>query len=1341
MRQNRLSVVLCLIVCIQAVAVAQYAPVDGAEDFTDLFSPVLLGEGAPVAFGRGPQADVLNPSISGLTQRTTLDASYLALTGFGDSASNTGWQGHVLNLGIVSPTRAAVFSGSFHFVSSALAGLPFGTSAWLHGSAAKELFPGWLVGAGVRVGGGYADTLDIGAALDLGMLRLAGTLGPFEDFTWGLALQNFGKWYDPFTGFGALPSPFTAAGGISFTAYSNRWLQVQASGSLSAPGFQNLKAGIGGRVTLFDAVSVHAGWKADLRQIIDPLIATRSFIPSFGITANFRTGLGEEGFAADRGWTETELQTTVVAAPLYNGVWAIGGGVNAPLGIIDTQGPEVQLTYPERRYISPNNDGVSDALTVPISIVDERFIMRWQFEVVEAGGTIIRTIRNKDERPENAGFQSIVDRLLEVRTGIQIPESIRWDGSTDDGEIAADGAYTFRLVAEDDNGNIGMSDVHEVIVDSTAPEIALLAAEGRGRIFSPNGDGNKDTFAIGQSGSTEELWQAEIANSVGVAVRSFEWRDSQPGDIEWDGRSDNGDALPDGVYRYRISSVDAAGNHARGEVANIIVNTESTPVSVAISSSYFSPNGDGSMDSVTLTPLVPNTAGISDWDIVVMDSAGRTVRWYGDTQIAPAEIVFGGISDDQTVIDEGAYHAVLTVRYVNGNAPSAASPDFIVDLTPPSVGVQSDRPLFSPNGDGKLDTVTFFQETSREERWIGVVSTESGAVVRRVIWPTVADQQVVWNGRQDDGRLAGDGIYFYTLESTDLAGNRVISDPIEIVVDTSDAEIALRAEFEAFSPNADNVRDRQRLFLRVDRDDDVAAYEVTVLNPAGEVVRRFEGRSVIQPSVTWDGTDGSGRRVLDGSYRAELSVEFVNGLEISAGTGEFTVDTTEPSVTVTIPYLLFSPDGDGERESIRIVQASSVEEAWLGTIRDASGVVVREYFWAGGADSTEWDGRDFAGNVAVDGAYVYQITATDRAGNTIVAKVPDITIDTRQPRLFVTSSTSAFSPNGDGVRDDLSFDMYANLLDGATDWRLTVKTVEGLVVREFSGTEVVDNRSIAWDGRDGRGRLREGEFTAEFSIDYEKGNRPMASTGAFRVDVSEPEVTLSLAPVPFSPDNDGVDDDLEISLTVVDQSDIRAWRLEILDRNNRFFNEFSGQGMPAARLLWDGRASDGELVISAEDYPFRLTVSDELGNTAIREGVIPVDILVIRDGDRLKVQISSITFAPNSPQLIIDPEDERGAKNRAILLRLAEVFDKYASYSIRIEGHAVNLSGTEREEREELQPLSLSRAQAVKDAMVELGISERRISVLGRGGTEPLVPHDDLDNRWKNRRVEFILIR
>jgi outer membrane protein OmpA-like peptidoglycan-associated protein len=125
----------------------------------------------------------------------------------------------------------------------------------------------------------------------------------------------------------------------------------------------------------------------------------------------------------------------------------------------------------------------------------------------------------------------------------------------------------------------------------------------------------------------------------------------------------------------------------------------------------------------------------------------------------------------------------------------------------------------------------------------------------------------------------------------------------------------------------------------------------------------------------------------------------------------------------------------------------------------------------------------------------------------------------------------------------------------------------------------------------------------------------------------------------------------------------------------------------------------------------------------------------------LKVRISNINFQPNSPELELDPDTDLGQKNRQVLQRLVEVFDKYDTYQIRIEGHAVNITGTEREEREELQPLSLARAQTVKDALVEEGMEPGRISVLGRGGTEPIVPHTDLDNRWKNRRVEFILIR
>ena len=64
-----------------------------------------------------------------------------------------------------------------------------------------------------------------------------------------------------------------------------------------------------------------------------------------------------------------------------------------------------------------------------------------------------------------------------------------------------------------------------------------------------------------------------------------------------------------------------------------------------------------------------------------------------------------------------------------------------------------------------------------------------------------------------------------------------------------------------------------------------------------------------------------------------------------------------------------------------------------------------------------------------------------------------------------------------------------------------------------------------------------------------------------------------------------------------------------------------------------------------------------------------------------------------------------------------------------------------RSEEEELKPLSRNRAQSVKEALVERGLDQDRMSVVGRGGTDPIVPHTDLDNRWKNRRVEFILVR
>jgi outer membrane protein OmpA-like peptidoglycan-associated protein len=47
----------------------------------------------------------------------------------------------------------------------------------------------------------------------------------------------------------------------------------------------------------------------------------------------------------------------------------------------------------------------------------------------------------------------------------------------------------------------------------------------------------------------------------------------------------------------------------------------------------------------------------------------------------------------------------------------------------------------------------------------------------------------------------------------------------------------------------------------------------------------------------------------------------------------------------------------------------------------------------------------------------------------------------------------------------------------------------------------------------------------------------------------------------------------------------------------------------------------------------------------------------------------------------------------------------------------------------------------VVDYLVNLGVARSRLSPVGIGGARPLVPYEAHDDWWKNRRVEFILLK
>jgi len=1323
--KKKVHVLIVLIILSTFPAFAQYNPAPGSVGLSfDLYSPAFLGGGASSVSEGSPAASVLNPAAAGDAQRLTFDASYLAL--IGTDSADAGW-GHALNGGLIWPTRAGVLSAGGRFISSDdFNAVQLGRYFAGNVSFAKDLFPILLIGLGLQ---GQYGSRDWGLGADLGFVHLPGDVRFMKDLRWGIALRGLGKAMEPVGGFTASPAPFTPAAGISFDVLQREKLVWSWHSDVSLPSFQDLTFNLGTEVAIADRVFLLLGSSFALKQ----LAPGEMRIPiSFGASFKFGTSVKEN---------QSELKVTAAASPLQNNIWAAGSGATLAVGLIDRQAPEISLDT-GKEYISPNLDGTQDELLKALSITDQRFVKGYRFLVLDTQGSQVREIVNKDERPENVTFKNVLARLAYLKTGITVPEQIRWDGRSDTGSVVPDGTYTFKVEAWDDNGNTGESPAGTVIVDNTAPEITIQTPY---LIFSPNGDGNKDTLSIEQKGSEELLWSASIVEASGLEIAAFAWENSQPGPFEWDGTNKEGILAADGVYSYRISATDRAGNSSAAKIDNILINTQATPINITITDSYFSPNGDGSKDSIQFTLDVPVTTGIESWKLEVLNTAGQVGRTFSGEKTISKTIVFDGRDDNGNVLAEKTYSGQLEVLYENGNNPTAVSPRFTIDLTPPSASVSADLAIFSPDGDGNKDVVTLYQETSEETLWSGAIEDIDGRSVRTYSWRGRADAKIQWGGRADEGELVADGIYFYSLKATDRAGNTGRSKKVRFTINTQATEVFVSTDLDVFSPNADGLKDRITIQPKLKVTEGVSHYSLRILDAGGQILRKVTGQNRAPQDFAWDGLDGSGRRLPDGEYQAELILDYQKGDHHEVRTALFSIDTKAPTIELSAEYSLFSPDGDGRKDKLPIAQSSSREALWEGEFRNAKGEVVRSYYWKGSATALQWDGKDENGNKIPDGSYSYLIKSTDQAGNSVSKELHGLRIDTRVTSLFVTASSDGFSPNGDAIADSIEFKAYVGLTDGIQSWVLEMVHEQAGVQKSIGGTGQVP-AAITWDGRQNGSPAREGVYTAVMTVSYFKGNKPQAKSTPFKLDVSAPDIDISVSPQPFSPDNDGVDDELFITMKVSDLSSIEEWRLEILDPVGTAFLSYTGRGMPSERILWDGLSDTGELVQSAEDYTLRVTIRDKLRNTATVENLIPVDILVIREGDKLKIRIASITFPANSADLSAVADIEKAARNDKTLQRLFEIFKKYSAYQIRIEGHA-NItrywseSEAEKENKEELIPLSLARAEAVKKALVRFGLDGNRISVVGLGGSSPIVAFDDEENRWKNRRVEFILIK
>ncbi|BEL07062.1 hypothetical protein Q0Z83_052530 [Actinoplanes sichuanensis] len=94
--------------------------------------------------------------------------------------------------------------------------------------------------------------------------------------------------------------------------------------------------------------------------------------------------------------------------------------------------------------------------------------------------------------------------------------------------------------------------------------------------------------------------------------------------------------------------------------------------------------------------------------------------------------------------------------------------------------------------------------------------------------------------------------------------------------------------------------------------------------------------------------------------------------------------------------------------------------------------------------------------------------------------------------------------------------------------------------------------------------------------------------------------------------------------------------------------------------------------------------------------------------------------------------DELTAESRAALGKVAAALADHPEARIRIDGHT-----DARGSKEPNLQLSRDRADAVRSALREFGVTADRMVATGHGEARPVVPNDTAEHRAANRRVEL----
>ncbi|MDX1552649.1 MAG: OmpA family protein [Marinobacter sp.] len=131
-----------------------------------------------------------------------------------------------------------------------------------------------------------------------------------------------------------------------------------------------------------------------------------------------------------------------------------------------------------------------------------------------------------------------------------------------------------------------------------------------------------------------------------------------------------------------------------------------------------------------------------------------------------------------------------------------------------------------------------------------------------------------------------------------------------------------------------------------------------------------------------------------------------------------------------------------------------------------------------------------------------------------------------------------------------------------------------------------------------------------------------------------------------------------------------------------------------------------------------------------------------REAEELRLQMEAMQAEQTDRGMVLTLGDvlfdlnqaELKASGEATVQRLAEFMREYEERRVRVEGYTDSTG-----EASYNQELSERRAEAVRDALVSMGISRDRVETKGFGEEYPVASNDSSGGRQQNRRVEIVI--